>query len=106
MNRSHHLKQTFLKNIEDNIGYENLEFILLDYNSEDDMEEWVKENLLQHIASGKVVYYKTFEPLAFKHSHAKNLVFKLANNDILCSINADHFAGENFAHYVNESFAN
>lgn len=104
MNRSHHLKQTILKNINDNIDYENLEFVLLDYNSQDDMEQWVKENLSHYIHSGKVVYYKTFEPMAFKHGHAKNLVFKLANNEIICSINADHYTGENFAHYINESF--
>lgn len=106
MNRTHHLKQTILKNISDNDRYENLEFILLDYNSQDDMEGWVNDSLSDHIKSGKVVYYKTFEPLSFKHSHSKNLAFKLANNEILCSVNADHYIGENFAHYVNECFAN
>jgi hypothetical protein len=106
MNRLHHLQQTFLKNINDNMGYEQLEFVLLDYNSQDGMEEWVKENLSQHISSGKVSYYKTFEPSSFKHSHAKNLALKLASNNIVCSINADHFAGVDFAHYVNECFVN
>ena len=68
------------------MGYEQLEFVLLDYNSQDGMEEWVKENLSQHISSGKVSYYKTFEPSSFKHSHAKNLALKLASNNIVCSI--------------------
>lgn len=104
MNRLHHLQQTLLKNIEDNQDYNELEFIVLNYNSQDDMELWVQENLGEYIANGKVTYYKTFEPSSFSHSHAKNLAFKLANGDILCNINADHFTGPGFANYINKQF--
>ncbi len=104
MNRLHHLQQTFLRNIQDNADYQDLQFILLDYNSQDGMDLWAKENLLDHIADGRVVYYKTFEPQAFSHSHAKNLAFRLADGDIVCNINADHFTGEGFGRYVNDTF--
>ncbi|HEX6426988.1 MAG TPA: glycosyltransferase, partial [Niastella sp.] len=103
MNRLHHLQQTFLRNIHDNDDYPNLEIVLLDYNSQDGMELWVNENLREFIAAGRVTYYKTFEPQVFSHSHSKNLAFRLASGDIVCNINADHFTGKGFGHYVNET---
>lgn len=104
MNRLHQLKQTLLQNISDCADYKELEFIVLDYNSTDGMEEWVKENLLDHINNGRVIYYKTNEPKSWSPSHSKNLAFKLATGDILCSIWADYYTGEGFARYVNDSF--
>jgi len=104
MNRLFQLKETILPNILANLNYENLEFVILDYNSEDGMEEWVKANLGNYIDIGKVVYYKTLQPKVFNHSHAKNLAFKLASGDIVCNINADHFIGNDFAFYVNQQY--
>jgi len=106
MNRSHHLKQTLLKNIQDNTGYDALEFVVLNYNSKDDMEEWVKNEMSEHITSGRLVYYRTYEPEHFTQSHSKNVAFKLASGDIVCNINADNYAGYKFADYVNFSFTN
>lgn len=93
-----------MRNIEDNESYAELEFVLLNYNSTDGMHDWVKENLAKEIATGKVVYYHTIEPVVFSHSHSKNMAFNLAQGDIVCSINADHFTGRDFANYVNEQF--
>lgn len=104
MNRLHQLKQTLLQNICDNNSYEHLEFIVLDYNSKDGMEEWMQENMAKHIKSGLVTYYRTPDPLIFSHSHSKNMAFKLASGDIVCNINADHFIGKDFADYVNEAY--
>jgi hypothetical protein len=104
MNRLHQLKETLLQNIRDNNDYDRLQYIILDYNSQDGMEEWIKENMNQYISNGTMIYYKTFDPHSFNHSHSKNLAFKLANNDIVCNINADHYTGKGFAHYINDSF--
>jgi hypothetical protein len=73
MNRLHQLKQTLMQNIADNADYEQLEFVVLDYNSKDGMEEWVKQNLAGQIKTGRVVYYKTIEPESWSPSHSKNL---------------------------------
>lgn len=105
MNRLYHLKETLIPNIEANADYENLDIILLDYNSGDDLEAWAKENLAAYIAAGRLTYYKTFEPSEYSHSHAKNLVFKLAGNAIVCSINADIFLAKDFAQQVNRYFS-
>ncbi len=104
MNRLHQLKQTLLQNINDCSDYTELEFVLLDYNSQDGMEDWVKDNLSTYIDNGRVVYYKTNEPQQWTPSHSKNLAFKLATGDIVCSIWADYYTGKGFPQYVNGSF--
>jgi len=104
MNRLDQLRQTLLQNINDNTNYDSLEFILLDYNSQDEMGLWVKTEMQQYLDEGRIIYYKTNQPERFNHSHAKNLAFKLASGDIVCNINADHFTGKGFAAYVNEQF--
>ena len=104
MNRLHQLKQTLIQNILDNADYEHLEFVVLDYNSRDGMEEWVMQNLAEHIKTGRVVYYKTTDPESWSPSHSKNLAFKLASGDIVCSIWADYYTGAGFTKYVNDSF--
>ena len=88
MNRLHHLKETLLKNIEDNISYGKLEFILLDYNSSDGLEEWVKSKLAKYIDNGILKYHRTSEPKSFHRSHSRNVALKLGSGDILCNLDA------------------
>jgi hypothetical protein len=105
MNRLHHLQQTLLQNISDNMDYDNVEFVLLDYNSGDGMADWVRQKLSRYIEAGILNYYKTDEPDFFHHCHAKNILFKLAQGNIVCNINADHYTGTGFASYVNAAFS-
>lgn len=104
MNRLHQLKLTLPQNIKDNEDYAELEFIVLDYNSEDGMEEWVQANFSDDINTGRLVYYKTTDPKSWSPSHSKNLAFKLASGDIVCSIWADYYTGFGFAKYVNQAY--
>lgn len=104
MNRLDHLKKTLPDNIANNGEYENLQFVLLDYNSTDGLEEWVRSSMKDYIESGRLVYYKTFEPMNFHRSHSRNLAFKLAAGEILCNIDADNYTGKGFASYINMSF--
>jgi hypothetical protein len=106
MNRLHHIEQTFLKNINDNISTKNIEFILLDYNSNDGLEEWVRTNCVDHIDSGLVKFFITREPQYFNRSHSRNLAFKLANGELLCNVDADNYLGENFAEFIVDNFSN
>lgn len=105
MNRLHHLKHTLVKNILDNKNYQNLEFILLDYNSSDGLYEYAKRNFSSFIDSGILTYYRTDQPSGYNMSHSRNMVFKLATGNIVCNIDADNFTGLGFASYVNQSFA-
>jgi len=103
-NRLHHLRQTLKQNIEDNYNYLELQFVILDYNSDDGLFEWVRTEMSFYLSSGKVVYYRTEDAAFFDRSHSRNLAFKLAEGDIIFNIDADNFIGKNFAYYVNSLF--
>lgn len=104
MNRLHHLQQTLPVNILDNEDYDALEFIVLDYNSSDGLEEYAKANWQQYMNSGRLVIYTTKEPKYFHRSHSRNLAFKLAAGELICNMDADNFSGKQFAAYINNAF--
>lgn len=104
MGRRHHLAETLPRNLADNAHYPDLEFVLLDYNSGDGLEEWVAASLREQLESGRVTYYRTTEQSFFDRSHARNVAFRLARGEILCNVDADNFTGQGFASYVNERF--
>lgn len=104
MNRLSHLMQTLPANLSDNCDYPNLELVLLDYNSSDNLEEYVKSRLQEPIRTGRLIYYKTLTPKYFNRSHSRNLAFQLASGDIICNIDADNYTGKGFASYVNSRF--
>lgn len=104
-NRASHYRQTILKNIRDNEVNGNVEFLLLDYNSDDDLEEWVKANLGSYIESGLLSYYKTFDPQYFHRSHSRNMAFRLAKGNLICNVDADNYVGQGFADYLINEFS-
>ena len=104
MNRLHHIKKTLPANIMANKDYANIEFIVLDYNSSDGLEEWINENYQEDLSAGKLVFKRTNEPARFLWSHSKNMVHKVATGDIVCNVDADNFTGQGFATYLNEHF--
>lgn len=105
MNRLHHLQQTLEKNIQDNYLPEDVEFILMDYNSGDGLEHWIRQDMKQHIDTGILVYSKTVEPAYYLRSHSRNMAFRLANAELLCNLDADNFLGEGFALFMIREFA-
>ncbi len=108
MGRLYDLKKTLPKNIEYNKDYLNLEFVILNYNSKDELDDWMKENMMKYIESGLVSYYKTVEPEYFSMSHSRNIAFKAASGDIVNNLDADNYTydfgniqKENWASYLN-----
>jgi hypothetical protein len=104
MNRLHHIQKTLPVNLKENDS-PGVNFILLDYNSSDGLEEYIRDNFSQEIKSGKLVYYRYKQALSFNHAHSKNMVFRLAEGDILCSVDADNYAGRSFGKFVQDTFA-
>lgn len=104
MNRLFHLKKTLETNILDNLEYPNLEFIVVNYNSKDNLDSWMKENMQMYIDKGIVNYYRTDEPEVFHASLAKNLAHRVAKGDILCNLDGDNFTGKDYAFYLNYLF--
>jgi len=91
MNRLQHIQKTLIKNIENNFQIDNVEFILLDYNSVDGLEEWVKEYLKKYISLGVLKYYKTTSPQYYQRAHSRNMAFYeedpfLDNECINCNV--------------------
>jgi len=103
-NRLYHLCHTVEENIKANQSYGKVEFVLVNYNSQDGMHEWVRKNLLQYIESGILNYYYASEPLHYHASKAKNLAHRLATGDIVCNLDGDNFTGKDFAFYINYLF--
>lgn len=104
MNRLHHLRETLPKNIRDNESYGDVEFVLLNYNSKDDMDNWVKKEMKRYIDTGQLIYLSTPDPVYWNPSHAKNIATRYATGEILCNVDSDHFTERGYAFYVNESF--
>lgn len=93
MGRTHHLKQTLPENISRVQAHfpHPAEFVLLDYNSPDDMAEWVHAHLQQELETGLVKYYKTPYPQYFHMAHAKNLSHRLSTGNVLINLDADSY---------------
>ena len=70
------LKETFPKNLEDNKGYPNVDFVLLDYNSPDNMGDWVYKNFKDFVNIGKIKYYHTEEyPYYYMNNFGRDKIF-------------------------------
>lgn len=104
MNRLAHLRETLPMNIAQNKDHKNVEFVVLDYNSGDGMEDWVKSNMQEHIQSGVLKYFKNYEPKYFNLSHSKNMAMRLGSGNILCLVDADNFAGHNYAGWISSVY--
>ena len=105
MDRLNHLKYTMPTNISVvDWLYPEVEFILVDYNSKDGLEEWVNTELRAYLDSGILKYYKTSQPQYFDMSHAKNISHKLALGEILCNLDADNFISIEFIETILKLF--
>ena len=101
MNRLHDLMVTLPVNIHHNRDYPNVEFVVVNYNSRDKLDEWMKGYMMPYIETGLLVYVHTTEPEFFNASHSRNVSFKVATGDIVNNIDADNFSGRGFAKTLN-----
>ncbi len=104
MNRLHHVSRTLPVNMRENQS-DLIQFVLLDYNSTDGLEEYIKVTFAKEIANGKLIYYKNNRAAHFNRSHSKNMAFRLADGEILCNLDADNYAGPGFGVYILNLFS-
>ena len=102
--RLHHLKQTLPKNLRNAADYPNAEFVVLDYDSKDGLEQWMKEHFQDEISSGRIRYAKIENKPHFHIAHAKNVAHRIATGEILCNLDADNTIAPDFANWLNEQF--
>ena len=101
MDRGFDLKKTLPKNIEDNKSYPHLEFVILDYNGKDQIGKWIEKNMMEHIESGRLAYYRTETPKFYSMTKSRNLAFKVATGEIVNNVDADNYVHKGFANYIN-----
>ena len=92
MGRLHHLSQTLPKNLEDNKDHPDVEFVILNYNSQDGLDEWMKQYVPQ-MQSGRILYLKESTAKWYSMTHTRNIAFKAATGDVVCNVDADNLTG-------------
>jgi hypothetical protein len=105
-NRTQHLELTLPENLVDNARYPNAVFVVLDYNSQDNLLPFLS-GFKDVIEANRLVVYSYREPGPFKMAHAKNMAHRLGmleGADILVNLDADNFTGPDFAGYIAEQF--
>ncbi len=98
-NRLEHLQQTLITNLKEN-NRKYVEFVLLDYNSDDGLGYWVKENLMHYLSTGILVYYRNSSAYFFHRTHSRNMAIRLSTGKIVCNLDADNYLGEGNADYI------
>lgn len=109
MGRAHHLKQTLPRNLADSVDWsrpEEVEFVVLDYSSPDDVAQWITSDarLRPYLDAGILKLASCEGQPYFRHSHAKNIAHALATGDIVCNVDADNFIGAGFTRFLRSVF--
>ena len=106
MNYTKYLKQVYLHNLIVARDY-NCDFVLVNYNSEDDMDDWIRgKDFKSFISSNKLLYYHTIEPLFWRFGHAKNVSHRLGTGDVLCNLDSDNFLTKEYLDWLFDLFSN
>lgn len=104
-NRTQHLKETLPRNLADN---PKSKFVVLNYNSGDDLLHYLFTAHRNEINSGRLVVYSYRDSPVFRMAHAKNMAHRcgiLEGADILVTLDADNFTGANFEQFIADAFA-
>lgn len=102
--RLHHLKATLphnLKTLERDFA---ACLVLLDYDSNDGLGEWVRQHCAGALRTGQLIYAHAGERPYFHFAHAKNMAHRLGDADILCNLDADQYLAPNYALWLQHQF--
>lgn len=90
-NRAEMIKKTLRQNVDVVSAYHDVEIVLLNYDSRDDLDAYVLDNFGDALASGLLAYVKTPPHEFFHMSHAKNCAHRAATKQILINLDADNY---------------
>jgi predicted glycosyltransferase involved in capsule biosynthesis len=94
MNRVEHLKKTLPHNIELLNKFDNSELVIVNYDSKDDLHDYIINNYSNYINNNKIKYIKVQNKNYFDSRHAKNIAHKCSTGDVLINLDADNFLTE------------
>jgi hypothetical protein len=101
------LQQTLPQNLEDNWDLRSdIEFVLVDFDSNDGLREWVLKHFKNELTEGYLKYFFTKELMGWHASIAKNTAHLLASGNVLTNLDCDNFTGKSGAQFVLDSFEN
>ncbi len=102
MNRLHHLRITLPENLRNN-NLSNTEFVVLDYGSCDGVGDYILQNFVAELQSGKLRYFRE-QATYFDRCKSRNMAASLCSGDVICNVDADNFTGVNFDRYLQNQF--
>lgn len=104
-NRFHQISRTLPVNLQDNQAQsDEIEFVLVDFESNDGLQEWVAANFAKELASGYLKYFFTDALPAWHASTAKNTAHYFATGTILTNLDCDNYTGVNGGLFVLRQF--
>lgn len=96
-----YLKQVYKNNL-DVASDEKYNFVLLNYDSPDDMEQWVRTELRDYIRTGKLIYKVKQNLPIFNMAKSKNLSHSYATGDYICNLDADNILTTEFLEWMDK----
>jgi predicted glycosyltransferase involved in capsule biosynthesis len=108
MNRLSFLEKTLLYNLK--LIYQlkekyNIELILINYDSKDEMDIFLNKNVFNMFIDKKYLIYKRIYDKEFFHrSNAKNIAHLTATGDILCNLDVDCYLSEELIKETYDTF--
>lgn len=103
MNRVEHLKETLPHNIK-LINKYNSELVLVNYDSKDDIHEYIINNYNEYIENKTLLYLNISNKSFFDPRHAKNIAHKNSTGDVLINLDADNFLTDNIISEIINDF--
>lgn len=99
------IQQTLPQNIADNMeDKDKVELVLVDFGSQDGLQEWIADNFEKEIEEGFLKYYYTEELPYWHASIAKNTAHYLASHDIVVNLDCDNYTGPHGGVFLLEKF--
>lgn len=106
-NRTWQLRQTLPKNIEYIRKHNNTKILILNYNTEDDLTEYLTKNYKDDLLNGNIEYYILEDSLVgFDMSLAKNLIHKQSKDGVVFNLDADNFIDDILISELNRLYPN
>lgn len=105
MNRFWQIKTTLIQNLKDNYqDKEIVEFILVDFNSNDGLKEFVLTHCQPELKEGYLKYYFTDKLVSWDAPITRNTSHILGNGKILINLDADNFTGYRGGKFIIDIF--
>lgn len=103
--RLYHLRRTLPSNLRWAKKDGDVQIVLLDYNSSDGLEDWIRNTYKEDIKSGLLVFYRESKATRFNMMHAKNVAANLAIGSVVVNLDADNFIGPYYLSFLRNAFA-